>query len=74
MKKVRFQQTRQLFLTVSWAHLTVSLILYSSGSNARGESRVQDGDKGVAGRNGREKAFPNEESLIFSKRKQLLPF
>ena len=35
-------------------HLTVSLYLCSSGSNARGESRVQDRDEGVAGRNGRE--------------------
>ena len=52
----------------SAAHLTVSLYLCSSGSNARGESRaregrrvssksplrVWDGDEGVAGRNGRE--------------------
>ena len=38
----------------SAAHLTVSLYLCSSGSNARGESRVRDGDEGVAGRNGRE--------------------
>ena len=52
----------------STAHLTVSLYLCSSGSNAWGESRaregcrvsskspsrVRDGDEGVAGRNGRE--------------------
>ena len=49
-----------------------------SGSNARGESRalegrpislkcpsrIQDGNEGVAGRNWREKCFPNEGSLI----------
>ena len=58
----------------SAAHLTVSLYLCSSGSNALGESRAQegrrvssktpswvrDGDEGVAGRNGREKCFPDE--------------
>ena len=74
----------------SAAHLTVSLYLCSSGSNARGKSRalegrrvsskslsrVQDGDEGVAGRNGREWCFPNEgllicppgKSMIFHKR------
>ena len=57
--------------TASAVHLVVSLILCSTGSNARGElrapwrapclvsskspSRVRDGDKGFAGRNGREK-------------------
>ena len=59
----------------SAAHLTVSLYLCSSGSNARGESRalegrrvsskspsrVRDGDEGVAGRNVRER-------IIFSKK------
>ena len=62
----------------SAAHLPVSLYLCSSGSNAREESRalegrsvsskspsrVQDGDKGVAKRNEREKCFPDEGSLI----------
>ena len=57
--------------------VTVSLYLCSSGSNARGElralegrpnsskspSRVQDGGEGVAGRNGREKYFPDEGFL-----------
>ena len=75
------------------AHLTVSLYLCSFGSNARGESRALEGhsvsskspskvlgrDKGVAGRNKREKHFPEERSLIcppgksmifFQKRKQ----
>ena len=53
-KKVRFQQThnqglRQLLLTVSWdlcayaPHLTVSLYLCSSASNARGVSRALEG-------------------------------
>ena len=70
----------QLLLTVSWtsatsaAHLTASLYLCSSGSNARGELRalegrrvsskkplsVRDGDEGVDGRNRREKYFPDE--------------
>ena len=59
-------------------HLTVSLYLYSSGINAWGESRALEGqrvsskspsrvrnrDEGVAGRNGREKRFPDEGSLI----------
>ena len=55
----------------SMAHLTVSLFLCSSESNARGESRakkspsrVWDGDEGVAGRNGRENYFPDEGSVI----------
>ena len=38
----------------SAAHLTVSLFLCSSKSNARGESRVRDGDEGVSERNERE--------------------
>ena len=55
----------------------VSLILGSSGSNARAKSRAIEGytqlknpsrvqveDEGVAGRNGRPKYFPNEGSLI----------
>ena len=55
------------------------LILFSSGSNAPGElkapegrlvsskspSRVQDRDKGIAGRNGREKYLPVKGSLAF---------
>ena len=55
------------------AHLTVSLFLCRSGSNTWGQSRalegrhvsskspsrVRDGDKGVAGRNGREEYFPD---------------
>ena len=69
------QGLRELFLILSSGtflpcvpHLTVSLYLCSSGSNARGKvrplegcrvssnspSRVRDGDEGVAGRNGRE--------------------
>ena len=62
----------------STPHLTMSLYLCSSGSNARGKSRawegrrvsskspsrVRDGDEGVAGRNGREYCFPDEGSLI----------
>ena len=50
------------------AHMTVSLFLFSFGSNARGESRAREGrrvsskspsrvrdrDEGIAGRNGRE--------------------
>ena len=81
---MRFLQThnqglRQLLLTVSWdaAHLTVSLYLCSSGSNAQGESRaregrhvsskspsrVRDGDKGVAGKNGREKRLLDEGQI-----------
>ena len=60
------------------AHLTVSLYLCSSGSNARGESRAQegrrvsskspsrvrDGDEGVVRRNGREQCFSDKGSLI----------
>ena len=60
----------------------MSLYLCSSGSNARGEaralegrrvssnspSRARDGDKEVAGRNGREECFPDEGSLIFYKK------
>ena len=55
-----------------------SMYLCSSKSNAQGESkaleghcvqqkspsRVRDRDEGVAGRNGREKCFPDEGSLI----------
>ena len=59
------------------AHLTMSLILCSSGStresrylkgrrlSSKSPSRVRDGDEGVAGRNRREKYVPNEGSLIF---------
>ena len=82
---MRFLQTHnqglcQLLLTSapSAPHLTVSLYLCSSGSNARGESRaregrrvsskspsrVRDGDEGVAGRKGREKYFSDKGSLI----------
>ena len=32
--------------------------------SSKGPSGVQDGDEGVAGRNGREKYFPDEGSLI----------
>ena len=60
--------------TPSAPHLTVSLYLWSSRSNTRGESRtleghrvsskspsrVRDGDGGVAGRNGRDKCFPDK--------------
>ena len=63
----------------SATNLTVSLFLCSSESNVRGKSRaleghrvswksssrVWDGDKGVAGRNRREKYFPYEGSLIY---------
>ena len=63
-----------------------SLYLCSSGSDARGESRalegrrvsskspsrVRDRDEGVAGRNGREKYFPSEESLIFPPGKSMI--
>ena len=50
------------------AHLTLSLYLCSSGSNAQSESRAQDGDEGVAGRNGRELCFPDEG--FFTKRQK----
>ena len=70
----------------SAAHLMVSLYLCSSESNARGEarnlkghsvcskspSRVRDRDKGVAGRNRREKYFPEDGSLICSPGKSLI--
>ena len=63
----------------SATNLTVSLFLCSSESNVRGKSRaleghrvswksssrVWDGDKGVAGRNRREKYLPYEGSLIY---------
>ena len=59
-------------------HLTVSLYLCTSWRNVKSElralkwrfsssespSRVRDGDKGVAGRNGREKCFTVKGSLI----------
>ena len=44
----------------SEAHLTVSLYLSSSRSNARRKSRVKDGDEGVTGSNGREIYLPNK--------------
>ena len=44
-------------------HLTRSLQLCSSGSNEGCESRVRDGNKAVAGRNGREIVFPQWGSL-----------
>ena len=63
------------------AHLRVSLFLRSSGSNLRGKlralegrqvsskspSRVGDGDKEIARRNGGEKVFP-ELSIILKKK------
>ena len=66
--------------TLSSAHLTVSLFLYSSRSNARGElralerrhvsskslSRVRDGDEGVARRNLEEKSFSPMRGHWFS--------
>ena len=62
---------------VEVAHLTVSLYLFSSGTNAQGKSRalegrrvsskspsrVRDGDKGVPGRNGRDQYFPRQEVI-----------
>ena len=70
----------------SAAHLRVSLILCSSRSNTQGElralegsrvsskspSRVRDRDKGVAGRNRREKYFPYEGSLIYPPGKSMI--
>ena len=69
--------------TPSSAYLTVSLYLCSSGSNARGKSRViegrrviykspsriRDGDEGVTERNGREKCFPNMSHWFFFTKK-----
>ena len=65
----------------SAAHLTVSFYFCSSESSAgdklralegrcvssKSSSEVPDGDEGVAGRNGREKYFPEKWSLICPK-------
>ena len=67
-KCVFYKRTTKVCISCCWRcpgtsapsapHLTVSLYLCSSGSNAR------DGDEGVAGRNGRDQCFPDEGSLI----------
>ena len=70
----------------SAAHLTVSLYLCSSGSNARGESvdleercvslklplRDRDSDEVVAGKNCRELCFSTRGSLICPKGKLII--
>ena len=65
-------------LGLSRPHLTVSLYICSSGSNARGESRalegrrvsskkrVQNRDEEVAGRNYRELCVPDGRSVDYS--------
>ena len=79
-----YQSLRQLLLTV-YRDLCATLYLFSSGSNARGESganegrrvsskspsRVQDGDEGVAGRNERGQCFPNKGNIDLPSRQMI---
>ena len=74
-KQVHFKRTVKVCINCSWqcfgtsslstTHLTVSLFLCSSGSNALGESRLQGGEEEVAGRNRRNKYYPNKGSSIY---------